>query len=142
MLNTCDTDSIKRLMKNDRADPHVLIPHGGAGKKRPLRKPKPDHDKDVGNMHQYKLIRWPELPPDSPQLNHQQLLTVLSQGYVSVPELHHLTGLPVEEIRAVLKFLAAEDLLEGRDPPPKLSVWRTPVTLRGLQKWVEPLLHR
>lgn len=66
-------------------------------------------------MKEFKLLGWPELPSSYAEVSYTRALNELSQRFVSEEELHRVTGIPVPEVRALLKFLATEDLLDGRE---------------------------
>lgn len=84
-------------------------------------------------MKQYKLKAWPDLPASFKRTAHRRLLSVLSQRFLGDAEMQQLSGLKSAELRDMLQFLAAEDLLEVRDAVAAANSarWRLPELFTG-----------
>ena len=56
-------------------------------------------------MKEYRLLAWPELPPEYRRTAHRRALSEMSQRYVSLAKLVEASGLKKAELRAFLEML-------------------------------------
>lgn len=91
-------------------------------------------------MKEYRLKSWPELPAAFRRTSYRRLLSDLSQRHMSESDLRQRSGLGRSDVRALLDYLNAEELLDHREAqdaplPSLLSRFSSP-----LQAWVRRLV--
>jgi hypothetical protein len=80
-------------------------------------------------MKEYRLKAWPELPAVFRRIVYRRLLSDLSQRALCEAEMHQRSGLSNADVRALIHFLSAEELLEVTERPEVISRWRLPALL-------------
>ena len=66
-------------------------------------------------MKEYRLLAWPELPPEYRRTAHRRALSEMSQRYISAAKLVEVSGLRKHEMRAFIEMLEGRAVLTERD---------------------------
>lgn len=66
-------------------------------------------------MKEYRLLSWPELPPEYHRTAHRRVLSEMSLRYLSLPQLVVLSGLKRGELKGLLEMLETRGVLDDRD---------------------------
>jgi hypothetical protein len=74
-------------------------------------------------MKEFKLISWPDLPPEFRRTPFRRLLSDMSQRHISESILAKRDGVKASEVRALLQFLASRDVLDVRETEARRG-WR------------------
>jgi hypothetical protein len=73
-------------------------------------------------MKEYRLLGWPELPPDYDRTIYRRMANDLSHRFLTAPALMQSSGASKLEVRAFLQALDDSGLLESRESDDKPSI--------------------
>jgi hypothetical protein len=73
-------------------------------------------------MKEYRLLAWPELPPQYQRTIHRRMLSDLSHRYMTAPALAQSSGADKLEVRAFLLALDEAGVLESQESDERPSI--------------------
>jgi hypothetical protein len=93
------------VLKFEENHPHAAARSGGQGR----------HKKGAGNMKEYRLTAWPDLPPEFRKTAYRRMVSELSQRHVVIKHLERCGGLSTSDVQGFLNFLEGRGVLETRE---------------------------
>ena len=69
----------------------------------------------LGNMKEFKLTAWPELPAPYQRIAYRRMLSDMSHRFVTAQQLCDSSGASKLEVRVFLQMLSERGLLHERD---------------------------
>ena len=66
-------------------------------------------------MKEYRLVAWPELPPEFKRTGHRRVLSDMSLRHMSLAQLVEVSGLKKSDLKSLLELLDARGVLDERD---------------------------
>ena len=89
-------------------------------------------------MKEYRLARWPDLPPRYHRTAHRRMLSDLSHRHLTLSQLVERSGLRRQEVRLFIEMLDGRGLLLSRERSAAAVLLETLRPLRWLRRTLAP----